>query len=104
MNSSAINITGLDLEESVSDGRKGDGIDVTLPGNMKLTVNRFERGLAVKITMCAQKWQDGQCGNFNGDVSDDTQDFILSRTKPLHGKKKLPWREHRHLAAAKKKH
>jgi len=88
--------------ESVNDGRKGDGIDVTLPGNVKLTVNRFERGLAVKISMCKQKWQDGQCGNFNGDVSDDTQEFLMSHVKPIHNKAKLPWREHRHLATAKK--
>jgi len=90
--------------ESVSDGRKGDGIDITLPGSVKLTVNRFERGLAVKISMCAREWQDGQCGNFNGDAGDDKQDFLMSRVQPLRRKEKLPWREHRHLAASAKKH
>jgi len=89
--------------ESVSDGRKGDGIDVKLPGNVKLTVNRFERGLAVKISMCAREWQDGQCGNFNGNANDDKQDFLMSRVQPLRREEKLPWREHVHLAPSRKK-
>merc|ERR1712187_155853 len=85
--------------ESISDGRKGDGIDVKLPGNVKLTVNRFERGLAVKISMCAQEWQDGQCGNFNGDSADDVQNVLMERVQPLRHREALPWREHLHRDA-----
>jgi len=82
--------------ENVKDGSKGNGLEVTLPGDVKLIVNRLTRGLAVKISMCARVWQDGQCGNFNGVSKDDRQNVLMERVQPLRHKEALPWREHLH--------
>eukprot|EP00928_Gymnodinium_smaydae_P086387 TRINITY_DN7047_c0_g1_i1.p1 TRINITY_DN7047_c0_g1~~TRINITY_DN7047_c0_g1_i1.p1 ORF type:complete len:548 (-),score=107.67 TRINITY_DN7047_c0_g1_i1:100-1743(-) len=61
--------------ELVKDGTRGWGIDVTLPEGVKLTVNRWKMNLAAKITMPSQHGrpggQGGQCGNYDGDASDD---------------------------------
>jgi hypothetical protein len=86
--------------ENVKDGSKGKGLEVTLPGDVKLIVNRLTRGLAVKISMCAREWQDGQCGNFNGVSKDDRQNVLMERVQPLRHKEALPWREHLHRDAA----
>merc|ERR1719413_122752 len=83
---------------NVKDGSKTNGLEVTLPGDLKLIVNRLTRGLAVKISMCAREWQDGQCGNFNGDSRDDVQNVLMERVQPLHHSEALPWREHLHRA------
>jgi hypothetical protein len=82
--------------KNVKDGSKGNGLEVTLPGDVKLVVNRLTRGLAVKISMCAREWQDGQCGNFNGVSKDDRQNVLMERVQPLRHKEALPWREHLH--------
>jgi len=84
--------------KNVKDGEKGNGLEVTLPGDVKLIVNRLTRGLAVKISMCAREWQDGQCGNFNGDSGDDVQNVLMERVQPLRHREALPWREHLHQA------
>merc|ERR1712187_601596 len=54
-------------------------IDVNLPNGVQLTINRWISMLEVKIDMCLEEGQDGQCGNFNGDVTDDSEAQILTR-------------------------
>jgi len=87
--------------EIVKDGRRGIGIEVELPHNVKLMVNRWQQGLAAKITMCAlpKRWedggggQDGQCGNFNQDPKDDTQEVLMARAgRRIVEKDQLEWR------------
>jgi len=81
--------------EIIKDGKKGLGIDVSLPGDMKLIVNRFSRGLAVKISMCGRKEQDGHCGNFNGNTNDDVQEILMARVgHRIRNKHMLPWKDH----------
>jgi len=65
--------------ELVKDGGRGLGIDVDLPKGVKLTVNRWKQSLAVKIHMCQEDGQNGHCGNFNGDYTDDSQETLMSR-------------------------
>jgi len=59
------------------------GIDVELPRGVKLTVNRFPYHIGLAITMtklaAGEGGQDGQCGNFNGNVMDDTAELIQQR-------------------------
>jgi len=81
--------------EIVKDGKKGLGIDVKLPGDMKLIVNRFTRGLAVKISMCGREEQDGHCGNFNGNTNDDVQEVLMARVgHRIRNKQLLHWQDH----------
>jgi len=56
------------------------GIFVELPLGVRLVVNRWSKHLDVTIHMHAQAGgQDGHCGNFDGDASDDTVDLIKER-------------------------
>lgn len=72
-----------ELEEPIDKAqshRPIHGVDLDLPHGVKLTVNRWSKHLDVVIHMRAQRdGQDGHCGNFNGDVSDDTVDLIKAR-------------------------
>jgi len=55
-------------------------VDVQLPQGLRLTVNRWSKHLDVIIHMQPQSGgQDGHCGNFNGDATDDTADLIKAR-------------------------
>jgi hypothetical protein len=63
--------------------RTAPGVDVDLPLGVMLTVNRGKNGLGVKITMPKlEGGQNGQCGNFNHDASDDTEDMIVKDITP----------------------
>lgn len=64
--------------EIVKNGQKGPGLEVSLPQDVKLTVNRLKHGLAAKISMCRHLEQEGQCGNFNGDPNDDVQEILMA--------------------------
>jgi len=56
------------------------GVDVQLPQDVRLTVNRWAKHLDLVIHMRAQaSGQDGHCGNFNRDASDDSVDLIRAR-------------------------
>jgi len=57
------------------------GMDVDLPLGVRVRVNRWARHVDVLIAMRPQPGgQDGHCGNFNFDASDDTLESIGSRT------------------------
>jgi hypothetical protein len=55
-------------------------VEAFLPMDVHLLVNRWPYHLDVKVTMKPQpEGQGGQCGNFNGDASDDTPEQINAR-------------------------
>ena len=59
------------------------GLDVELPSNVKLLIDRFGKHLDLRIKMAADAGGadgvDGQCGNLNGDASDDTAEMLEQR-------------------------
>jgi len=56
------------------------GINVQLPENIKLLINRQQHYVNVRIKMAASEGgQDGLCGNFNGNPDDDKLAFIVAR-------------------------
>jgi hypothetical protein len=63
-------------------------VDVELPLGIKLRVNRLSYRIDLRISMRQlHGGQDGHCGNFNGDASDDTTKSIKSRSgHQVHGK------------------
>jgi len=73
--------------EIMQDSRAGKQLHVVhvkLPLGVELQINRWnEPGegdyINTKVTMSVQPNQDGHCGNFNGDPSDDTRPLIRSR-------------------------
>lgn len=66
--------------ELVMNGHKGPGIDIDLPLGVTLVVNRWKKSLAVKVHMCHHEpEQDGQCGNNDLDIKDDSQAEIEMR-------------------------
>jgi len=75
---SAFSIEGL-----VSAKRKastsGSTVEVELPKEVKLLITRHQKYVNVAISMPPLATQDGLCGNFNGDSSDDTLGMILAR-------------------------
>jgi len=55
-------------------------VDVELPMGVRVTVNRWSEHIDVRITMRPLAGgQDGHCGNFNGDSSDDSSESIEAR-------------------------
>lgn len=55
-------------------------LDFKLPRGIKLLVNRAQHGLEMRLTMPrAEDGQDGECGNFNGNKTDDTVALIKNR-------------------------
>merc|ERR1719378_1682345 len=55
-------------------------VHMDLPGGVHLQIMRWANHLNVRITMAARpEGQDGLCGNFNGNVLDDSTEAIKSR-------------------------
>jgi hypothetical protein len=70
------------------DSKTMPGLNLDLPMGVKMVVNRHPDILGIRISVLGSlKGVDGQCGNFNGDASDDTEDAIRARVgegiKPL---------------------
>jgi len=71
----------------LQDGREGKPMRVLhaeLPLGVSVQVNRWTEDaegdyINTRITMTPQPGQDGHCGNFNGDASDDTRTAIRER-------------------------
>merc|ERR1719265_1016381 len=60
--------------------RNAPGIDIDIPLEVKLLVNRGKNGVGVQIVMPKMEGgQDGQCGNYNGNPADDTEELIAAR-------------------------
>merc|ERR1740123_1266245 len=86
---STFNIAGLIQasfngdSEHVDPGLRGIAVrslSAVLPLGMELTVNRWSDHLDVLLSMHPLAGgQDGHCGNFNGDASDDSTEQIMSR-------------------------
>mmetsp|Transcript_25890 Transcript_25890/g.60475 ORF Transcript_25890/g.60475 Transcript_25890/m.60475 type:complete len:779 (-) Transcript_25890:99-2435(-) len=59
------------------------GVDLKLPSEVTLRVDRFSKHLDLDIAMLPEvggpDGMDGQCGNYNGDPSDDTAELIQER-------------------------
>jgi len=73
-----------EIMQASRQGKELHVVHVKLPYFIDLQINRWnEPGegeyINVKITMSKQPGQDGHCGNFNGDPSDDTRPMIRSR-------------------------
>jgi len=54
-------------------------VQMDLPLGVKISVMRWPNYVDFKIEMPEQPNQDGTCGNFNGDASDDTPAAIIER-------------------------
>jgi hypothetical protein len=75
------------LGEIMQDDRVGKAMHVVhiqLPGGVQLQINRWnepkeDKYINVKITMPAQPDQDGHCGNFNGNPTDDDRLQVRAR-------------------------
>jgi len=76
--------------EVLQKGREGMSLHVlhiTLPGRVSLQVNRWNEEnegsyINTRITMPPKENQDGQCGNFNGNVADDARLAVKARLGP----------------------
>jgi len=68
-------------DASTAESAAPAGVDISLPLGVSLQVRRYIRRLDAKITM-VEKIEgsiDGQCGNINGDPTDDTLELIGAR-------------------------
>jgi len=69
--------------EHIDPGLRGvevRSIDAVLPSGVRLTVNRWPHHLDVLLAMRPLPGgQDGHCGNFNGNSSDDSAELIMHR-------------------------
>jgi len=78
-----IHATYSDQGKHVDPGLGGlplKSVELELPLGIRLTVNRWPEHLDVLITMRPLPGgQDGHCGNFNGDSSDDSLELIQAR-------------------------
>mmetsp|Transcript_65864 Transcript_65864/g.190840 ORF Transcript_65864/g.190840 Transcript_65864/m.190840 type:complete len:467 (+) Transcript_65864:119-1519(+) len=54
-------------------------VHASLPENVHIQVMRWSHHVNVRITMPRQPGQDGCCGNFDGDISNDSADSIQAR-------------------------
>jgi len=74
-----VQATYSDDAEIIHNGHRGAGVDISLPMGLHLTVNRWKQNLAAKITMCGapDAPSQGQCGNNNKDVADDSPLILL---------------------------
>merc|ERR1740133_614500 len=75
---SEFSIQGL-VKATRTASTKAPTVEVELPKEVKLIITRQQKFVNVAISMPPLATQDGLCGNFNGDASDDKVGMILSR-------------------------
>jgi hypothetical protein len=69
-----------DLVDSAQSHLDRHIVHVDFPSaNIEIQVMRWANHINVRIRMSPQRGQDGHCGNFNGDASDDTTEGIRAR-------------------------
>lgn len=62
-------------------GKTVHGINVELPLDVHLLFNRYREHIGIQIMMPPRAFGqrvEGQCGNFNGDASDDTENMAYT--------------------------
>jgi len=64
-------------------------VHMRLPEGVYVTVFRWLNYVDMKLEMPPQAWQDGVCGNFNGNAADDKTDQITARIGALVPSKEL---------------
>jgi hypothetical protein len=68
-----------ELVDEAASQWKTRAVHISLPKGIEMTIFRWGNYLDLKITMSKLEGQDGSCGNFNGDPSDDTTAKIFER-------------------------
>merc|ERR1740133_619600 len=85
---SAFSIEGL-VNATRKMSATGSTVEVMLPKEVKLVFTMHQKYINVALSMPPLAIQDGLCGNFNGDSSDDTLGMILSRGPRVNDKHSL---------------
>jgi len=67
------------VPDIIPEGNEKRVVHINLPSSVTVTVFQWENYMDVQIEMPKQPGQDGVCGNFNGDLGDDTTQAIFSR-------------------------
>jgi len=67
------------VPDVVPEGNEKRVVHMTLPLGIRVDVFQWSNYVDVQVRMTAQPGQDGVCGNFNGDNSDDTTQSIMQR-------------------------
>merc|ERR1712039_461609 len=67
------------VPDVVTEGNQKRVVHMSLPLGISVTVFQWSNYIDVQIMMAPQPGQDGVCGNFNGDHSDDTTQSIMKR-------------------------
>eukprot|EP00429_Kryptoperidinium_foliaceum_P043357 CAMPEP_0176118856 /NCGR_PEP_ID=MMETSP0120_2-20121206/59748_1 /TAXON_ID=160619 /ORGANISM="Kryptoperidinium foliaceum, Strain CCMP 1326" /LENGTH=449 /DNA_ID=CAMNT_0017453229 /DNA_START=63 /DNA_END=1410 /DNA_ORIENTATION=- len=70
---------GTVVDEATMTWRK-HVVRMSLPFGVQLEVFRWTNYVDVRLSMARQPGQDGACSNFDGNVTDDTTEAVLSRT------------------------
>jgi len=84
---SDFSIDGLIIARSRADAslvgheaQRSPGLEVELPSNVRILVNRYQRHVNAAITMNqTSEPQDGLCGNFNSYSADDAPELVNKR-------------------------
>merc|ERR1711948_236773 len=67
------------VPDVVPEGNEKRIVHMELPLGVKVSVYQWKNYVDVQVEMSPQAGQDGVCGNFNGNVGDDTTQAIVKR-------------------------
>merc|ERR1712039_629859 len=68
-----------EVPDVVPEGNEKRIVSMDLPLGVKVRVYQWNNYVDVEVEMSPQPGQDGVCGNFNGDHSDDTTQSVIQR-------------------------
>jgi len=68
-----------EVPDVVPEGNEKRIVHMDLPLGVRVVVYQWENYMDVKIVMTKQPGHDGVCGNFNGNMGDDTTQAIMAR-------------------------